>query len=118
MTGLFPLWHLAHLADWRAAQPVGEYRISTRGRTLDEEGFIHCSQTDTFRAVTPLFRNQMEPLVLLVIDTDKLKAPLKWEGEPVKYPHIYAAFNRDAVTDVLPYRKNRDGEWIVNDELL
>lgn len=85
---------------------------------IDAEGFIHCSQTDTFRAVTPLFRDQMEPLVLLVIDTDKLTAPLKWEGEPVKYPHIYAAFNRDAVTDVLPYRKDRGGEWIVNDELL
>ena len=35
--------HIALVEDWDAAQLVGQYEKSTIGRTLAEEGFIHCS---------------------------------------------------------------------------
>ena len=35
--------HLAEAAHWQEALRTGEYRWSTLGRTLEEEGFIHCS---------------------------------------------------------------------------
>ena len=35
--------HLAEVAHWEEALRTGEYRWSTLGRTLEEEGFIHCS---------------------------------------------------------------------------
>jgi uncharacterized protein (DUF952 family) len=37
------IFHIASRADWTAAKADGEYRISTLGRTLEDEGFIHCS---------------------------------------------------------------------------
>ncbi len=41
MTG--PLLHLAEAPLWEAARGTGTYEMSTRGRTLQEEGFIHLS---------------------------------------------------------------------------
>ncbi len=38
-----PIYHCALLDDWQAALDVGEYSISSRGRTLAEQGFIHAS---------------------------------------------------------------------------
>ena len=38
-----PVLHLAEVAHWDEALRTGEYRWSTLGRTLEEEGFIHCS---------------------------------------------------------------------------
>jgi uncharacterized protein (DUF952 family) len=35
------LYHLAVAGDWDPAR--AEYRGSTLGRTLEEEGFVHCS---------------------------------------------------------------------------
>jgi glutathione S-transferase len=38
-----PIFHLALPEDWQSAFETGEYRWSTRGKTLDVVGFIHCS---------------------------------------------------------------------------
>jgi predicted RecB family nuclease len=40
------IFHVTRVNDWRAAQAGGSYRVSTRDRTLEEEGFIHCSYPD------------------------------------------------------------------------
>jgi glutathione S-transferase len=37
------IFHVTRADDWRAAQGRAAYRISTRDRSLEEEGFIHCS---------------------------------------------------------------------------
>ena len=37
------IFHLAEPQAWTDAQANGAYAVSTRGRTLAEEGFIHCS---------------------------------------------------------------------------
>jgi hypothetical protein len=34
------IFHLADRGEWLAAAAAGEYRISTRGRTLAEQGFM------------------------------------------------------------------------------
>ncbi len=85
---------------------------------IDVEGFVHCSTVESFRPVSENFRDRIEPFVLLVIDTEKLTCPLKWEGAPVKYPHLYGAINRGAIVDVLPYRKDKDGTWLPQEQLL
>jgi uncharacterized protein (DUF952 family) len=37
------IYHIAAAADWEQALRDGQYTISTRGRTLAEEGFIHAA---------------------------------------------------------------------------
>ena len=45
------IFHLADRRQWEAARAAGRYEISTRGKTLSEVGFIHCSQRHQVRPV-------------------------------------------------------------------
>ena len=103
-----PIFHLATAADWAAAQQVGRYTTSTRGRTLAEEGFVHASRADQWQGVRERYYSDVtEPLVLLVIDPDRLGAPVVEEpvpGSPAgaeTFPHVYGAIEVDAVTRVI-----------------
>lgn len=95
------IFHLALLADWVAAQERGDYRISTLGRTLEQEGFIHASRADQWRGVKQRFYAGVpEDLVLLEIDPARLTSPLVVEpvpGTDDEFPHIYGPLNLDAV---------------------
>src|SRR5436190_20221908 len=96
------IFHLALASDWAAAQEAGAYTMSTRGRTLAEEGFIHASRGDQWTAVRERFYADVtEPLLLLQIDTDRLDVPVVVEpavpGSTETFPHIYGPLALDAV---------------------
>lgn len=98
------IFHIASQADWEAAVARGSYETSTRGRTLEEEGFIHASSAEQVQAVfNRYYADAGEPLVLLVIATARLASEVRDEqvGEAT-YPHIYGPLNTDAVVDVAP----------------
>ena len=101
------IYHIALPADWEAAMEVGEYRLSTRGRTLDEEGFIHCSASGAqVQRVAQAFYAGVDDLVILTIDPWRVGAPVRFEpvgpdGE--EYPHIYGPLPVDAVISAEPY---------------
>lgn len=105
------IYHIALPADWEAAVEVGEYRVSTRGRSLDEEGFIHCSASgDQVHRVAEAFYAGVDDLVLLAIDPWRVGAPVRFEpvgpdGE--EYPHIYGPLPVDAVISAEPYNLRR-----------
>ncbi|MDO7867300.1 DUF952 domain-containing protein [Nocardioides jiangxiensis] len=98
------VFHIAERARWRAAKVAGAYAWSTRDRTLEQEGFIHCSREDQWEGIRDLvYKDVREPLVLLVIDTDRLTSP--WREDPVgddTYPHIYGPLNPSAVVEERP----------------
>ncbi|MFT4264381.1 MAG: DUF952 domain-containing protein [Nocardioides sp.] len=98
------VFHIATVVDWAAAQVSGGYTTSTIGRTLEEEGFLHTSRGDQWEAVRDrYYRGVTTPLVLLVIDTDRLTSP--WREDPVgddTYPHVYGPLNPDAVVATVP----------------
>ncbi len=94
------IFHLATAADWAAAQASGSYTTSTRGRTLAEEGFLHASTGEQWQGVRErYYADVTEPLVLLVIDTERLAAPVVVEDT---FPHIYGALEPAAVVQVIP----------------
>jgi glutathione S-transferase len=93
--------HLALPDDWAEAQAAGDYRVSTRGVTLEQEGFIHCSKPEQVEPVREAFYADVHQLVLLTIDTDLLTSP--WQLDPVEdqeFPHVYGPINLGAVVDV------------------
>ncbi len=98
------IFHIATQADWEAATGRGSYDTSTRGRTLEEEGFIHASSR---QQVQPVFEryyaDAAEPLVLLTIEVERVTSPVRDEqvGDAT-YPHIYGPINTDAVVEVQP----------------
>lgn len=101
------IFHVATAADWQAAQASGRYTTSTRGRTLAEEGFIHAARADQWQDVRRrYYADVTEPLVLLVVDTDLLDAPVVTEpavpGAAETFPHVYGAIEPAAVVSVQP----------------
>ena len=93
------IFHIATVVDWEQALAAGAYTTSTRGRTLEQEGFLHASREDQTAGVFDrYYRDAGEPLVLLTIDTDLLDVP--WREDEVgsdTYPHIYGPLNPGAV---------------------
>jgi len=88
-------------SEWEDAQAEGDYR----GDTLKSQGFIHCSTPKQLPWVAESFYKGRTGLVVLRIDPEKLKPPLKWESPPdsgEKFPHVYGPLNLDAVVGIAP----------------
>jgi uncharacterized protein (DUF952 family) len=98
------IFHIAEAANWEAALQNGDYRVSTRGRTLKEEGFIHASRRDQVQGVAEAFYTGTGPLLLLEIDPDRLTSPVREDevAPGVTFPHIYGPINLDAVISATP----------------
>jgi uncharacterized protein (DUF952 family) len=93
--------HITPRAKWEQALAEGEYRSDD----LATEGFIHCSTPEQLPWVVEKFYKGQTGLVVLRIDPEKLKPPLKWENphETLRlFPHVYGPINLDAVVEVLP----------------
>ncbi|WP_413451208.1 DUF952 domain-containing protein [Georgenia phoenicis] len=75
------IWHLAEPAEWAAAQAAGSYRGSTRGTSLEQVGYVHCSSPQQLPAVVAaVYADMTADLVVLELDRDLLKAA----GSPVR----------------------------------
>jgi uncharacterized protein (DUF952 family) len=113
---LATIYHIASPADWEQGRQAGEYTTSTRGKTLTEVGFIHASTGAQIALVAGFIRQDDpdEPLVILVIDTDRLTSPLQHDEVPgwdEPFPHIYGPLNPDAVVDVIPLEPGPNGDF-------
>lgn len=110
--------HLTTKQAWEDALKVGTYSLSTRGKTLEEVGFIHGSFADQVEEVAGfVFAGSTEELVVLHLDIDKLEA----RGIPVRveeasngksYPHIYSAIPCELVDGVSKAHMNVEGRLI------
>ncbi|HWM20975.1 MAG TPA: DUF952 domain-containing protein [Ilumatobacteraceae bacterium] len=111
MTGLY---HIALPADWESARDAGTYVMSTRGVTLADEGFIHCSRAHQVEATANRFYSDVAGLMLLSIDEAALDAPVVDEdlydtGET--FPHVYGPIPVAAVTDARTWTPAPDGTF-------
>lgn len=87
--------------------------------------FIHCTaEAEVLRTVANNFyRSDPDDFVVLVVDTDRLTAEVRWEPpEPppppasplagLLFPHVFGDINREAVTAVRFAARGADGEFI------
>jgi uncharacterized protein (DUF952 family) len=100
------LLHITESALWEAARSTGAFEWSTRGRTLQQEGFIHCSLRHQLPAVAAFLYGDppdRDDLIVLVIDDAVLTDPVRYEspgpGAP-EFPHIYGPLPVAAVVAV------------------
>jgi len=110
--------HLTTKLAWEDALAVGVYSLSTKGKTLEEVGFIHGSFADQVEEVAGfVFAGSTEELVVLHLDTNKLKAAgievrVEEASNGKKYPHIYGAIPCDLVDQVSIAHMSTDGRLI------
>jgi uncharacterized protein (DUF952 family) len=109
--------------------PESEFRAQIERNTyipacFAQDGFIHCTgDADTVLAVAnDYFAGVEEPVLVLVIETAKVKAEVRFEPPvPVEgggrshleptllFPHIYGGLNIDAVVEVGIVQKDDKG---------
>ncbi|HEC22802.1 MAG TPA: DUF952 domain-containing protein [Chloroflexi bacterium] len=106
--------HITTREQWESARKAGLYRPAS----LDTEGFIHCSTPQQVIRVANAFYRGQEGLVLLCIEPEKVKAPIRYEapveedaGGEERFPHIYGPLNADAVVRVMDFPPGEDGTF-------
>ena len=115
------IYHLAPAERWRG-WPAGQPYLPAE---YAADGFIHCTQGDELmlEVANRFYRGAPGEFVLLVIDTERVNAPVRWEppahpsGEPAApdaplFPHIYGPIDRAAVIEVRPARRSPDGTFL------
>ncbi|MCX6020178.1 MAG: DUF952 domain-containing protein [Chloroflexi bacterium] len=107
------IYHLAPAARW-VAWPDGVPYLPAEFAT---EGFIHCTAGDNLmlRIANRFYRNTPGDFVLLVLDSEKLTAPVRWERADiaeVEFPHIYGPIDQTAITEVRTVQRDPDGTFV------
>lgn len=108
------IYHIANTPDWRQAQKEGEYRTSTRGRSLEQQGFIHASTANQVAPVANAIYAGDTGLLVLVIDEDRVEPEIVYEPVPgwnTPFPHIYGPLNVDAVVATLSLLPDTAGKF-------
>jgi glutathione S-transferase len=108
------LYHLALRREWQAARGDGVYRRSTRGRSLEEVGFLHLSAAHQVEATAARFYADLAAgeLVLLTLDPRCLAdraLEVRWEAAPGSgelFPHLFGPLPLAAVLMAEPWRQH------------
>lgn len=126
LAGMPIIFHITTSAAWasRTMGPNGEIGTAAEGAYRTEmlpiEGFIHCStRAQVIQVANIRFRGQ-PGLVLLSIDTDRVKAAIRYEnleGGQQLFPHVYGEINNDAVVQVSAFEPGEDGYFALPDGL-
>jgi uncharacterized protein (DUF952 family) len=108
-----PIFHIADPASWADAGTRGTYEWSTRGATLAEVGYLHCSYRHQVQAVADaVYADWGGDLVLLEIDPDRVAAEIRVEavdGATQQFPHIYGPLPVEAVVAFHPMARGGAG---------
>jgi glutathione S-transferase len=108
------LFHIALPDDWERARDEGMYTTSTRGVSLAEEGFVHCSRRHQVEATANRFYADLDEVVVLTIDEAALDAlvvdeDLHGAGEP--FPHVYGPIPVATVVEAARWTRGPTGEF-------
>lgn len=91
------IYHIVLPEDWQAFDTE-----LYRARSLETEGFIHCSFADQLDGVIRRYYRDAKKLVVIEIESDKLMSRVLKEPSTDNeiYPHVYGPINRDAIVGV------------------
>ncbi|SMF83024.1 Uncharacterized conserved protein, DUF952 family [Paenibacillus uliginis N3/975] len=104
------IMHILSYPAWRQTLQDGEYAPAS----LEKEGFIHCSKPDQVVDVANSIYKGQTGLFLMFIDEEKVESNIVYEDlyELGKlFPHIYGPLNLDAVTQIVEFIPDEDGNF-------
>ena len=84
------------------------------GELSTPEGFIHCTDGADEVAATAnrYFAQEQDELLALVIDLERVTAPVRYEDPRRVYPHIYGPIPREAIVQVLAMPRDAAGRFL------
>ncbi|MEL6929037.1 MAG: DUF952 domain-containing protein [Cyanobacteria bacterium J06600_6] len=109
-------YHITSASQWQAAQRQGHYEPEN----FANDKFIHLSYRHQLLTVAHRFYREQSGLVILVINSSKIKDCLveeNLEGGIELYPHCYGVLLLDAVIKAISFPCNADGSFELPSEL-
>jgi methylated-DNA-protein-cysteine methyltransferase related protein len=103
-----PLLHITTPAAGAAGRTAG----AVTAPSLETEGFIHCSTPAQVVATADRVFRGSGDLLALVLDPDRLDAPLRYEHADVvgeAFPHVYGRLNAGAIVGTVTLSEGPDG---------
>jgi uncharacterized protein (DUF952 family) len=103
-------YHITSALEWHSAQAVGAYQPPR----FAQEKFVHLSYGHQLLTVAHRFYTGQKGLVILVIDSSKIRDGLieeNLEGGMELYPHFYGVLPIDAVIEAIAFPCNADGSF-------
>ncbi|MDQ3780647.1 MAG: DUF952 domain-containing protein [Chloroflexota bacterium] len=102
--------HLTPEAVWLSQADAATYQPEP----FATEGFIHCTdgEANLVRVANLFYQSDPRPHVVLVIDLDRVTAPVRYEDPERIFPHLYGPLNREAVVAVRAIDRGDDGLFL------
>lgn len=111
-----PTFHLVPVAAWRAADPEAAYRAAS----LDDEGFIHCTdgEAELLATADRHYRDDPRPFLVIELDLERVGSPWHVEDARGIYPHVFGPIDRAAIVRVRALERDPEGRFTgIGDEL-
>ena len=103
-------FHLVPVEVWEAQAEEPEYLPEAS----QYDRFIHC--TDSIEELLAVgnryYLDDLRSYITLEIDCGQVKAPILYEDDAGRFPHIYGALNRAAVVGIRTVTRSGDGLFI------
>ncbi len=103
-------YHLVAEPYYQSCDPAEPYVPEA----FADDGFIHCSDgvENVIATANRYYKDDGRPFIVLVIDIDKVTAPVKYEDPERIFPHIYGPLNRESIASALPVKHDADGTFL------
>lgn len=101
------IYHIVLPEVWEEFKDKDFYEAES----LTTEGFIHCSFEGQIEGVLERYYKDVEKVLILKLETDKLTSELVNEPSTNDeiYPHIYGRINKDAIVGLEERKLSTDG---------
>ena len=104
------IYHMTTAAPW---PPASAWYSAP---SLESEGFLHCTagERNLIGVATRYYLGEPGDWLVLVIDPAAVTAEIRWQVQPdgMAYPHIHGPLNVNAVVEVRPFPRARDGSFL------
>jgi uncharacterized protein (DUF952 family) len=102
--------HLVPEDVWLAQKDASRYLPDQ----FSDEGFIHCTDGDELvvEVGNRYYRDDPRPYLVLEVDLERVEAPVVYEDDERRYPHIYGPLERHAVRRIYRIERAVDGTFI------
>lgn len=105
-----PYLHLTSVDVW-TQQAQNERYVPA---TYEDDGFIHLTigEANLMEVANLFYKDDPREYLVLTIDRTKITAPVRFDDNSGRYPHVYGPLNTDAVVAVSAVRRAADGTFL------
>jgi uncharacterized protein (DUF952 family) len=103
-------FHLVPEDVWLAQKDESRYLPDG----FSSEGFIHCTHGDdvVIEVGNRYYRDDPRPYLVLEVDLERVAAPVIYEDDERRFPHIYGPLERHAVRRICRIEREADGTFV------